>query len=124
MALFLKIRRFNKYRNQPVIVEGIKFPSKKEANRYLELLSASRLGLITELKVHPRWKIEVNGVFICSYTADFSYRERETGLLHVEDVKGYRTRDYKRVKRLMKAVYGIVIEEISKEGRKKEEIPR
>lgn len=117
MVFFIH-KRINKYRNHPVVVEGIKFPSKREGNRYIQLLSAERLGLIKDLRVHPRWKIEVNGVFICSYTADFSYRDKETGRLHVEDVKGYRTREYKRVKKLMKAVYGIEIEEIDKDGRK------
>lgn len=103
--------KVNKYRNHPIEVDGIKFPSKKEANRYLQLVSAARLGIISDLEVQPRWEIKVNGVFICSYTADFSYRDNETGKLHVEDVKGYQTREYRRVKKLMKAVHGIEIEE-------------
>ncbi len=114
----IKIDTKNKYRNQPVTVDGIKFPSKKEALRYQQLLTAERLGLITDLRVHPVWKIEVNGVFICNYTADFSYKDTKTGKIHVEDVKGYRTREYRRVKKLMKAVHGIEIEEITEGGKK------
>ncbi len=113
MPILIERKIRNKYRNYPVTIGEIKFPSKREATRYLQLLTAKRLGLITDLKIHPRWKIEVNGFFICSYTADFSYRDAKTGKLHVEDVKGYRTREYRRVKKLMKAVHGIEIEEIT-----------
>ena len=101
-----------KYQNEPVEITGMRFASKKEADRYVNLISAQRLRIIYGLKVHPQWKIVINGMFICTYTADFSYWHRETGVFHVEDVKGYRTREYQRVKRLMKAVHGIDIEEI------------
>lgn len=40
----------NKYMNRQTIVDGQKFDSKKEANRWMELKLMERAGLITDLK--------------------------------------------------------------------------
>ena len=41
----------NKYFNKKITVDGIKFDSKKEANRYNELKLLKRAGLIEELEL-------------------------------------------------------------------------
>ena len=41
-------RRESKYHNEPVTVKGIRFDSKKEARRYLQLTDAVREGLISD----------------------------------------------------------------------------
>ena len=46
---------------------------------------------------------------VVTYVADFTYYEK--GVFVVEDTKGYRTKEYKKKKKLMEKVYGIVIKE-------------
>jgi hypothetical protein len=56
--------------------------------------------------VHPRFEIVVNGVKVCTYTADFAY-ETDGGEKVVEDVKGVYTHLFAIKRRLMEAVLGI-----------------
>jgi hypothetical protein len=58
-----------------------------------------------------RYPLVVNDIKVGSYTSDFNYRERD-GREVVEDVKGVVTLVYKLKRALMRALYGIVIEEI------------
>ena len=105
--------RRSKYGNKPTVVAGEQFDSGKEAQRYEQLLLLERAGQITQLRHHVRYPLEVNGIPICEYEADFTYRD-EHGLLHVEDVKCNATRTplYKLKRRLMAALHGITVEEI------------
>ena len=41
----------NKYFNKKVIIDGIKFDSKKEAKRYTELKLLKKAGIIKELEL-------------------------------------------------------------------------
>ena len=43
----------NKYFNKKVMVDGIKFDSKKEANRYEQLKILKQSGLIKDLELQP-----------------------------------------------------------------------
>ncbi len=99
-----------KYRNEPVTVDGQRFASKKEAARYQELLLMQRAGEIRDLVCQWRYPLEVNGVHVCFYVADFVYTTRE-GQSVVEDCKGMRTPVYKLKAKLMFGVYGIKIKE-------------
>ena len=110
-----------KYRNEPVVMNNIRFDSQLEANRYAELYRMEKAGLITGLTVHPRFSLEVNGVLICTFITDFSYQVVRDPIctLIVEDVKALDKRTkkhistpvYKLKKKLMKAVHGILIKE-------------
>ena len=110
----------SKYMNQKTRLDGYTFDSKKEANRYLQLLMMQKLGAICGLIVHPRFLLEVNGMKICKYIADFQYLASEFnaigdikgGTMVVEDVKGKKTRDYVLKRKLMLAVYSIEVKEI------------
>ena len=75
----------NKYRAQPVTIDGIRFASKGEAKRYSELLLLQRAGDITDLTPHPRFDLNVNGVKVGVYTADSFYRKN--GEVIIEDYK-------------------------------------
>lgn len=44
-------RRESKYHNEPVTVKGIRFDSKKEARRYLQLIDALRESLISLFQI-------------------------------------------------------------------------
>lgn len=100
-------KKKHKYKATPTTVDGIRFASAKEAKRYgeLKLLAASKQ--ITDLQLQVRYKLVVQMV----YVADFRYYERSTGKEVVEDVKGFKTREYKRKKRLLKEQHGIEIKE-------------
>ena len=106
-------QRRTKYGNKPTVVAGEQFDSGKEAARYEVLLLLERAGKITQLRHHVRYPLEVNGIAICEYEADFVYVD-EHGMRRVEDVKSVATRTtlYKLKRRLMAAIHGITVEEI------------
>lgn len=83
-----------------------------EARRCSELQLMERGGLIRDLKAHPqkRFSLDVNGVHVCDYLADFEYFDVERGETVVEDTKGF-LHEVARLKlRLMAAVHGIDVE--------------
>lgn len=98
----------NKYHNKKTTVNGINFDSKREADRYIELMLLQRAGKITNLKLQPVFTLQEGfitpkgeKVRPITYKADFSYRKSENGPLIVEDVKGVRTKEYLIKKKLM-----------------------
>jgi hypothetical protein len=107
----------NKYRNQPVEIDGFRFSSKKEANRYCELKLLQRAGEISHLEIQPRFKLLVNGSALkyesgrqAVYIADFAYFDPSRERRIVEDVKSPATRTplYKLKKCLVEAIYPAV----------------
>lgn len=104
--------RQGKYNAHRTEVDGVVFDSKAEANRYLELKLLLQAGEITDLVLHPRFELAVKGQKICSYIADFQYKDQH-GQTITEDVKGKRTAVYQLKKKLMRAIHGIEIAEIS-----------
>lgn len=103
-----------KFGNTMVKLDGHTFGSLKERDRYLVLLMRQKIGEISGLKVHPRFKLEVNGKKVGTYIADSSYYENHGLSFVVEDVKSKPTRTamYQRNKKMMKAIYGIDIKEV------------
>jgi hypothetical protein len=101
-----------KYKNQPVEEDGYRFASKREHKRYCQLKLLEMGHEIESLELQPRFPIAIGMVKICTYIGDFRYRDRRTGDLIVEDVKGVRTREYIIKKKLVKACYGIEIVEV------------
>lgn len=107
----------NKYRAQPTIVDGIRFASKREAARYMELRLLERAGEIHQLEVQPRFPLHVGGVRIGHYVGDFRYYRKLTSggpTSVVEDVKSPATRTalYKWKKKHTEAEHGIAIVEV------------
>ena len=104
----------NKYRNVRVEFDGHKFDSKREANRYIYLKSLEKKRVIEKLAIHPEFVLEVKGMIICKYIADFSYFS--DGRFIVEDVKSpvSKTPVYRLKSKLLKALYDIEITEIDK----------
>lgn len=100
-----------KYRNNKVTVDGIKFDSGREANRYRQLWMMSQANAISDLKLQVPFVCTVAGKKICTYYADFTYRTA-AGELVVEDVKGMRTPVYRLKKKLVEAIHGIQIREV------------
>jgi hypothetical protein len=126
-------RRRHKYGAKPTVVDGHKFPSKKEARRYGELVLLERAGEISGLALQPRFPIVINGEPVrypsgvaLEYRGDFKYTDTRTNRVVVEDVKGVRKTprpvgvkkprhegtdtDVSRIKRaLVAAIYGIEV---------------
>ena len=101
----------SKFKNIPKRVDGILFQSTKEARRYTELKALQQAGVIRDLETQPKYRLDVNGVHVTSYYADFKYFDNERKQEIVEDVKGIRTQLYILKNRLMLAVHGIEVEE-------------
>lgn len=108
MVAFSFFRR-SKYNNRIVNVDGYRFASLKEANRYGLLKAAAQNGKISRLEIHPRFILQEKfrdnlGTKhrAMYYEADFKYYVPLKGQLvcHVEDVKGTKTKEYMIKKKL------------------------
>ena len=109
-----------KYGNKKVTVQGIKFDSKWESQRYLYIKSLERAGTVKDLELQVRYNLMVNDEKICAYIADFRYqKQNKDGEWYevVEDAKGVETPEFKLKKKLMKACLGIEILLSKKGGR-------
>jgi len=100
-------RKQPRLKDRRVEQDGIVFHSKKEAERFRELLLLQRAGQIEKLERQVSFAIVVDHTLICQYIADAVYIRG--GKRVVEDSKGFRTEMYRIKKRLMKAVLGIEI---------------
>jgi hypothetical protein len=104
----------NKYRNKPVEVDGIRFASVREANRYSQLKQLERAGEIVGLELQPRFPLRVNDFLVCTYVGDFAYSTTTPPYVEriVEDAKGFRTREYQIKARLFHAIFGFPVTEV------------
>ena len=123
----------SKYKSKKVEYEGIKFDSKKEKQRFIQLNLMQRAGEITDLQRQVKFVLipaqrepdtvgKRGGVkkgkiieYECSYIADFTYYDKDDNF-HVEDVKGYKEGAaynlFKIKRKLMLKEHGIRVEEI------------
>lgn len=103
--------RKNKYENKKVTVDGIKFDSQLEANRYCELKILQRAGQIKDLRrqisfeLQPGYKKNGRHIQSINYIADFVYYDVNKKKFIVEDTKGYKTEIYKLKKKILEYVY-------------------
>lgn len=102
----------SKYRNKKTVVDGIKFDSKAEAARYVELKGMEDGGYIAELRRQVPFLLvpKYPGQRAVKYIADFVYKQ--DGQQVVEDVKRVRTATYIIKKKLMWHVHGIRVQEV------------
>jgi len=97
----LRLRlHYNKYHNKPTLVDGKRFASMKEAQRYKKLKLAEKIGMISKLELQPVFKFPMG----FSYRADFQYLDKENVLI-VEDVKGVETDVFKLKKKCFEYFY-------------------
>ena len=85
-----------KYKNKKITIDGIKFDSRKEGQRYQDLKLLERAGYIKNLTCHPSFKITEGGatdpatgrkMAARRFTADFAYYDVKRKKDIVEDVK-------------------------------------
>lgn len=117
----------SKYHSRKIERNGETFDSVKEYKRYLELLLLEKAGAIEGLKRQASFLLlpaqyekaytksgkEKRGKCLeraVTYVADFVYFE--DGKSVVEDVKGFKTKDYILKRKLMLYFHGIQIREI------------
>lgn len=120
----MTIEEYNKLKKKPSKYHSEKsggYDSKKEHSRAVVLHLMEKKGLITNLReqvefelIPSQYVLGFNGKPICArkemrYKADFVYLEN--GIEVVEDSKGFKTKEYKQKKRLMKRIYNIEIKE-------------
>lgn len=112
----------NKYHAKRIEIDWMVFDSKKEANRWRELVLMQQAGQITDLRRQREWPLYAAGtldgpleqpLLVGVYIDDFSYQR--TGKTRIEDAKSPATRKialYRLKKKIVEANYGIAIEEV------------
>lgn len=106
------MRMTHKYRAVKTVVDGIEFPSKREANRYRELMLLKRAGIVKEIELQPAYELmpgfthPATGQRVrpIKYKADFLVTY-EDGRQEIEDTKGMRTPEYLLKKKLFMHKY-------------------
>lgn len=106
MAAAAKVRARSKYGAQATVVEGLRFPSKREAKDFQQILLLQRAGEIRWFCRQPRFWLA--GV---EYVADFMLCMACDGRIRVIDSKGVRTQAYRIKAKQMQQIYGITVEE-------------
>lgn len=85
---------YRKYHNKKTFIDGIKFDSKLEAERYEQLKLMECVGVIYDLELQPEYELipsfKKNGKTWrrTVYKADFRYILAENDRMIIEDVKG------------------------------------
>ena len=99
----------SKYRSKKTIIDNIKFASKKEAGRYIELKLLLKLGKIKKLKLQPKFELQPKfkkdgkAYRAINYIADFMYLQNDK--IIIEDTKGFKTQVYLLKKKLFEYKY-------------------
>lgn len=111
----------SKYGNIKVVIDGTKFDSKGEGERYVFLKHMQSIGRIKDLRLQVPYELTPKGrdaagkaIRAMNYKADFVYIDNKTGLEVVEDFKGKRTQDYINKSKNMKDKHGIDIYETNR----------
>ena len=114
-----KKRAMRKRRNAPTEIDGLKFDSKAEAKRWLELCLLQKAGQISKLERQVRYVLIPPVVRPsggrereCAYIADFVYFDERGQFTVCEDVKGAVTPEFRLKRKLMLWVHGIEIREV------------
>lgn len=101
----------NKYHNKKVMINGIKFDSKKEANRYMQLKMLEKAGEIRDIELQKSFELQPtfrknNKTYRkIVYIADFCYFNIKDGKYIVEDIKGFKTKEYMLKKKMFEYRY-------------------
>lgn len=109
----------SKYRNVKVEHEGMKFDSKHELQCWKNLKLREKAGEIYDLERQVPFSLEVNGIKIGRFTADFYWKQKVDECSYerfVADAKSPATRKetaYRLRKKLFEAIYApLVIREL------------
>lgn len=101
----------HKYKAKSATIDGIRFQSTKEGARYQDLKLMEKAGHITNLELQPKFRLQDGFSYMGTrirpivYIADFRYKNSD-GMMVVEDVKGFKTPEYKIKRKLFLKKFG------------------
>lgn len=94
--------------------DGIKFPSKAELQRYIELKALIKTGEVLFFLRQVPFHLPGSIKFVCDYLVFWA-----DGTVTFEEVKGVKTPLYIAKKKMVEAIYGIkIIEMMYRNGRR------
>lgn len=96
---------------------AIRFPSKREAKRWIELYTLARAGQIRDLRRQVTFHLQTRNVHglmenVTAYRADFVYFDVNRNIEVVEDSKGFPTPEFELKRKWFAVQYGRQIEEV------------
>lgn len=117
----------NKFNAKKTVLDGHHFDSMGEARRYVELDLMQRAGEISELQVHPKFKLldrfkrGKRTIPAIMFTPDFQYVEN--GVTVVEDFKGMQrvSADFSIRRRWFMSQHPDVMFRVTRKGKKTDE---
>lgn len=110
LVIAKKKEKVNKFNNKKVVVNGISFDSKMEADFYLYILEQIEEGIVEEFERQPEFILQEGFTkrglkFLpIKYKADFELWLAD-GTNYVVDVKGFETADFKIKKKMFEKRY-------------------
>lgn len=106
----------NKFNAKKIVIDGIKFHSKKEGRYYLQLLQQKKAtnpaNKVIKIEFQPRYNISVNSKYIAFYKADFkvTYADEHVEIIDVKGLKkGSAYQLFRLKKKLVETIYNIEI---------------
>lgn len=97
----------HKYLAKKTEIDGIKFPSKKEAKRYTELKLLQQTGEVVFFLRQVPFHLPGNVKYVCDFQVFW-----KDNRVSFEDTKGFKTLLYITKKKIVESLYPIKIEEI------------
>lgn len=97
----------HKFFAKPQITDGIKFASKKEQKRYLELKLLEASGELCFFLRQTPFHLPGNIKYICDFMNFWA-----DGTVTIDEVKGFKTAAYITKKKIVEAIYPVTINEI------------
>lgn len=95
----------HKFNAKQTMIDGIKFPSRKEANRYSELKLLQRAGEVVFFLMQVPFWLPGNVTYRVDYQIFWA-----DGRVSFEDVKGVKTKDFIMKKKMVESLYPVEIE--------------
>ena len=105
------ISKQSKYKNKKVLIDGIEFDSRLEANRYFQLKILEKAKEIKDLRRQVKFELQESykknnkRIQSINYVADFVYYDFRKNKTIVEDTKGFKTEIYKLKKKIFEYKY-------------------
>jgi len=98
---------YNKYKNEPIIIDGIRFQSKMEGKYYSQLKVLKQAGIVKSFERQVPFKVSKKRKYFLDFKVHYS-----DGRIEYVDVKGKKTQMYLLKKDIVEENYGIKITEI------------
>lgn len=96
----------NKHNAKKTVVDNIRFDSMAESRRYLHLKARLAAKEISGLELQPKFNLTCGDYLVCTYRADFLYKEKGRKKPVVEDYKGQETPLFRLKRKMFLALFG------------------